>query len=231
MKRKLLAIVLALAVLACAVFLSSGYGAQKQAVAAMTNGQTIQGGHAVFGSPDAECGLIFYPGGLVDHAAYAPLMDALAREGWLCVLISMPLDLAVLNVNAAGGVQTQYPQVRRWAIGGHSLGGAMAASYAAEHAEDFDALVLLAAYSTADLTGTDLQVLSLYGSEDHVMNRDKYAQYQANLPASAREAVIEGGNHAGFGDYGAQKGDGMASITAERQVQITVDELTKEMAQ
>lgn len=166
--------------------------------------------------------MIFYPGGFVEHTAYAPLLRSLAEEGWLCVLTEMPFDLAVLNMNAADGIRERFPQVDSWAIGGHSLGGAMAASYAAGHAEDFDALVLLAAYATEDLNGTDMTVYSIYGSEDQVLNRDKYAQYRKNLPANTIEVVLEGGNHAQFGDYGHQKGDGTAALSPEEQQQKTV---------
>lgn len=210
-----------------------GYDAQEQARAAMISSEGVEvrplkGGETAFVPQAAEKGLIFYPGGLVEHTAYAPLMEALAQEGWLCVLTQMPLELAVLDMNAADGLQEQFPEVDSWAIGGHSLGGAMAASYAAGHAEDFDALVLLAAYSTADLTSSGLDVISLYGSEDGVLNREKYADYRKNLPDDAREIIIEGGNHAGFGDYGPQRGDGSASISPQEQIRRTVSELTKE---
>jgi hypothetical protein len=97
----------------------------------------------------------------------------------------------------------------------------MAASYIAEHAEHFDGLILLASYSTADLSGSDLEVLSIYGTEDAVMNREKYTQYSVNLPEGFTELIIQGGNHAGFGIYGAQEGDGTARITSEEQIRLT----------
>ena len=170
---------------------------------------------------ETMAGLIFYPGGLVPAEAYAPLMHALANEGVLCVVPKMPLRLAVLDMNAADGIAQQYPEVTRWAIGGHSLGGAMAASYAAKHAEAYDALVLLAAYSTAELPES-LPVASIYGDQDQVMNREKYAEYRGNLPEQTVEVVIPGGNHAQFGDYGQQKGDGVAAITAQEQLEQTL---------
>lgn len=97
----------------------------------------------------------------------------------------------------------------------------MAASYAAEHTEDYAGLVLLAAYSTAEITNLD--VISLYGSEDGVLNREKYQDYRGNLPKSTEEIIIEGGNHAGFGSYGFQ--DGESLISGEEQVSITADAL------
>ncbi len=166
-------------------------------------------------------GFIFYPGGLVPAEAYAPLLHALAEEGVLCIVPEMPFRLAVLGMNAADGIAAQYPDVTRWAIGGHSLGGAMAASYAAGHGEDFSALVLLAAYSTAELPDS-LSVVSIYGDADGVMNREKYAEYRPKLPENTMEVVIPGGNHAQFGDYGHQKGDGAATILPDEQLRQTV---------
>jgi N-succinyl-L-ornithine transcarbamylase len=102
----------------------------------------------------------------------------------------MPCNLAVLDVNAAFGIQERFPDVKHWYIGGHSLGGSMAASYLASHASDFEGLILLAAYSTADLSNTSLSILSIYGSEDGVMNRKKYEKYKTNL-SDYEEMVIE----------------------------------------
>ena len=172
---------------------------------------------------DPVAGLIFYPGGKVEHAAYTPLMETLASEGILCVLVEMPFRLAVLDVNAADGIPEAFPEVECWYMGGHSLGGSMAASYLASHTEDFDGLILLGSYSTADLSGSGLTVLSVYGSEDGVMNREKYDEYKSNLPEGFTEVIIEGGNHAYFGAYGEQEGDGTATVTPAEQLRQTAE--------
>jgi hypothetical protein len=99
----------------------------------------------------------------------------------------------------------------------------MAATYLSDNADDFDGLALLGAYSTSDLSNTDLDVLSIYGSEDGVMNRKKYDANKGNLPNGFTEIVIEGGNHAGFGMYGTQDGDGESKIPTEEQIKITAD--------
>lgn len=207
---------------AAGVFLSGGYGASPAALEAIALGR--DSGHAqVFMPEEVRCGLIFYPGGLVDHRAYAPLMQALCERGVLCLLLDMPLDLAVLDMNAADGLQEMHPETDTWLIGGHSLGGAMAASYVQKHADDYEGLVLLGAYSTADLSDTNLSVLSVYGSEDGVLNREKYEACLAHYPQDFTQIVIDGGCHAYFGDYGAQKGDGMPAITREAQIEIAAD--------
>ena len=188
-------------------------------------------------------GIIFYPGGKVEESAYAPLLLRLAENGFEVYLMRMPARLAVLKPGAADAViygdeaassETEgsaAPEVsgqqegRRWILMGHSLGGAMAASYAAGHSDVISALVLLASYSTADLSDSGITVLSLYGSEDGVMNRDKYEKNRAKLPEDALECVIDGGNHAGFGFYGEQDGDHPAAISRDEQQEVVVDAL------
>ncbi len=219
-----IALVLCLAILAGGIYLSHSYAPEAAATALLTQEHvTVQDDRIVFrpeGTPIA--GLIFYPGGQVEPEAYAPLMDALAKEGLLCVLLRMPLNLAVLSPDRAEGVRQDFPEVTRWYMGGHSLGGAMAASYISKHTGDFQGLILLAAYSTEDLSASGLDILSIYGSEDGVMNRDSYAKYAPNLPKNATELVIPGGCHAYFGAYGPQKGDGGPTITPTQQREQTV---------
>ena len=143
------------------------------------------------------------------------------------MLVKMPCNLAVLNMNAAEGIAKQFPQIERWYIGGHSLGGAMAASYASKHSDTLNGLVLLAAYSTTDLTDTSLAVLSVYGSEDGVLNQEKYEGYRDNFPENTKESILQGGCHAYFGSYGAQDGDSIPTITNEKQIRITADEIAQ----
>lgn len=226
----LLALIVLFALMAGGVALYAGnyYPANLEAQEALATTATVSVQQTedglVFTPASPEAGFIFYPGGKVDHVAYAPLMQALAERGVLCVLTDMPLRLAVLDMNAADGIPEKYPQVSRWAIGGHSLGGAMAASYAAKHADTIDALALLAAYSTAKLP-EEMAVVSVYGTMDTVMNREKYGQYRGNLPAGTIEVVLEGGNHAQFGSYGMQAGDALAQMLPETQVQETAEAL------
>lgn len=222
----LVAVLLAL-MIGWGVYVGDYYSADETAVAAMAGSETVSvqemGKMTVFSPENPTTGFLFYPGGKVESTAYAPLMLALAERDVLCVLIPMPCNLAVLNPNAAEGIQEQFPEIENWYIGGHSLGGSMAASYAAKHGEELGGLVLLAAYATADLTDSALDVLSLYGSEDGVLNMEKQENYRKNLPETTVEIVIPGGNHAGFGSYGAQDGDGEASISAAQQIQYTAE--------
>lgn len=176
-------------------------------------------------SEPPSAGLIFYPGGKVEYTAYAPLMRELAEQGIQCVLVKMPFNLAVLDVNAADDAPAWFPETESLYIGGHSLGGSMAASYAAAHSEEFDGLILLASYSTADLSASGLKVLSLYGTEDGVLSMNKYESERVNLPADAQEFVIAGGNHSGFGSYGEQSGDGKPYVTPKEQTSQTAERI------
>lgn len=168
-------------------------------------------------------GVIFYPGGKVQYEAYVPLLEACAENGILCVMPKMPGNLAVLNMNAADGIQEEYPQISNWYLAGHSLGGAMAANYIAAHTDAYSGLILLAAYSTKDLSQSDLHVLTIYGSEDGVLNMEKLKQTRSNLPEDANEFIIKGGCHSYFGSYGDQDGDGIPTITRESQISQTAD--------
>ena len=213
-----------------AVYVGDYYHADEAAVQAMAPADNLSVSRIgadtiVFAPAVPQAGLIFYPGGKVEYTAYAPLMRSCAEKGILCVLVKMPCNLAVLDMNAADGIAEQYPDIDRWYIGGHSLGGAMAAAYAADHSGELDGLILLAAYSTKDLKDSGLDVLSVYGSEDQVLNREKYEEYQENLPSGTTEIIIEGGCHAGFGSYGPQKDDGTPMITGEEQVMRTASEI------
>ncbi len=224
----LLIAVVVVSVVACAVYLGDYYRADMDAVEAFApvsavEMQTAGNGNLIWEPEQACAGFIFYPGGKVEYTAYIPLMEKLAAENILCVLVEMPFNLAVFDIDAAAGIPTEYPQIENWYIGGHSLGGAMAASYISENTDIFDGLVLLGAYSTADLSRTDLDVLSIYGSEDRVLDREKYRQNLTNLPADFEEIIIDGGCHAYFGVYGAQEGDGTPAITNEEQIKITAD--------
>ena len=234
---RIIAIVLVLAVTGIGFYASNYSRASDEALAAFASGEGLSERVTVFRPADmvdlesvageGSVGLIFYPGGKVAVEAYAPLMKSLAEEGITCVLLEMPLNLAVLDSNAAEGIDEILPDVERWYVGGHSLGGAMAASYAADHSEELEGLVLLAAYSTKDLTNSGLDVISIYGSEDQVLNRQSYEQNRTNLPDNAVEVIIEGGNHAQFGDYGVQEGDGTATIGGEEQLNQTTEKIAQ----
>lgn len=223
-----IALALAILVGACAIYLGDYYRADMDAIEAFEPAnavemQTLNNGNIVFAPENARAGFIFYPGGKVEHTAYIPLMQALASDGVLCVIAEMPFNLAVFDINAADGIQEDYPQIESWYIGGHSLGGSMAASYLSDHTDEYEGLVLLGSYSTADLSDSGLEVLSVYGSEDKVLNYEKYADNKSNLPSDFAEVVIEGGCHAYFGMYGAQDGDGTPTVTNEAQINDTAD--------
>lgn len=231
--RRLAIVLTALAVLvfvgvgAFLVYASDYYHAGTSAQAALTSTPdtpVTQGdGFVAFGDPQASTGIVLYPGAKVEYTAYAPLARELAKHGYFTVITEMPFNFAFFGIDAADRVRDAYPQVKSWWVGGHSLGGSMAAQYAATHATDpaLAGLVLLGAYTASDLSATDLGVISLYGSNDQVLNRDKMADSAPLLPPDARTVEIPGGNHALFGDYGAQSGDGVATITPTEQQQMT----------
>jgi len=172
-------------------------------------------------------GLVIYPGGRIDPRSYAPLARAFAERRILVVIASMPLNLAVFAPGKAAEVIDAYPNVRRWAVGGHSLGGAMAAQYLAKHPSDAGVLLLLAAYppGNVDLSDSGIASLSMRGTRDGLVADAEVRDSRDQLPPEAFYTQIQGGNHAGFGDYGAQPGDNIATIPASEQQQDVVDAL------
>ncbi len=168
---------------------------------------------------DFVTGFIFYPGGLVDPRAYAPMAHQIAAQGNLVVIVPMPLNLAFFDSARAQDVIRAYPAIRQWAIGGHSLGGVAAAMFISGHPDAVRGLALWAAYpSDADnLSALPLKVISISGTADALSTPAKIAVSQRLLPATTRWVAIEGGNHGQFGWYGLQNGDGVATISREHQ--------------
>lgn len=177
-----------------------------------------------FDGPGEETALIFYPGAKVEAVAYAPLMKKLAAADIDCFLVEMPLRFAFFGMNRADAVLEAYgADYHHWYIAGHSLGGVAAANYVASHENRFEGLVLLASYTATDLSGLDIKTMNIYGTEDGVLNRGKLNESYALMPENSQAVQITGGNHAQFGEYGVQKGDGEAQISADEQQNQTVE--------
>lgn len=231
------AVVLVLAVGGFLVWASDFYHAESVALAVLEEpGVTDKGGYFMLepqageGSPgcsvdpeggaadalstssNERIGFVFYPGAKVQPEAYLPLMDKLRDMGISCFLVKMPLNMAIFNINAADAVMAAHPEIDEWYIGGHSMGGAMASSYAASHADEVEGLVLMGAYIYGDYPAS--RSLTIYGTFNSDL--EKSIDYTDNI------VVIDGGNHAQFGNYGKQAGDPDAAISAEEQQDQTV---------
>ena len=209
---------LVLAVLAGVFFwyVSDYYQAEEVAleVMAQESGITVQD-HLTILSPSypTDTAIIFYPGAKVEAEAYLPLLDQIRQIGVICILVQMPFRMAIFDAGAAEEVIAQFPEIQHWYVAGHSMGGAMASQFASEHPDQVDGLILMGAYLYGDYP--DEKTLTIYGSlnqsvEDHI-------DYTENI------VEIQGGNHAQFGNYGPQKGDPPASISAQEQQKQTVD--------
>lgn len=211
------------------IFLNIRYTAQDEAVAAFSDntGATVtqlDGAYFIDGAGE-DTALIFYPGAKVEAEAYLPLMKRLAAQGTDCFLLQPPFSIAFFDMDAAGDIIERY-SYRHWLVSGHSLGGTAASAYAAAHPDKVDGVVLLASYPLAKLDDS-VALLSIYGSEDGVMSASSYENAEANFPANTLEVVIRGGNHAGFGNYGEQAGDGSATIPAVQQQEETANAILR----
>lgn len=153
-------------------------------------------------------GLVYYPGARVNHESYVPMAAQLVTErDVVVVVVDMPLNLAILAPNRADAAREAVPAVESWYVGGHSLGGAMACRYAADSAAKLEGLVLHASYCGDDVSDTDLRVLSVLGADDGVTDAEREREARALLPPGATVVELPAVNHAGFGAYGAQRGD------------------------
>lgn len=178
---------------------------------------------------EPQTGLILYPGGRVDPEAYAPHARAIAEAGFTVVVVPMPLNFAFLGINRAAEVINSRQEIDTWAIGGHSLGGAMAVEFAGANPEMVEGLILWAAYpaENTDLSDTDLAVLSIYANNDGLASPQEIEASRARLPQETVWVEVDGGNHAGFGWYGEQNGDGLAEISKTAQQAQIVEAMDK----
>jgi dienelactone hydrolase len=233
-----LAVILCGGVAYATLWVSTPYRADNTALAALQSDSAVtvsKDDLLVFEPTDqvANIGIIFYPGGKVEAEAYAPLARSLSSSGYITVITPMPLNLAVLDVNKADSVKAKFLQVSKWVIAGHSLGGAMAAKYVAESASDNSGLILLAAYpdSRNDLSDKRLPVISIYGSNDQVLNKATLDSTKNLLPMDTKFVEITGGNHGQIGSYGQQAGDGEPTISAAEQLAEVTDAILAFLAQ
>lgn len=228
-------VIIDITLIAFIVFLNQGYEAVDVDTYLTSNNtvEVVNDNKNIYFKPktnDKQTGFIFYTGALVEKESYAPIMNGLARLGYTTVLVNMPYDLAFFGIDKAYDIAKDNDNID-WYIGGHSLGGAMASECYYKHSDIFKGLVLLAAYSTNDLTKNENSyILSLYGSNDCVLSKEKYEANYNNIKSKVYEYCIEGGNHAGFGSYGEQKGDGKSTITNKEQWSLTTDYIDQFMS-
>ena len=166
-----------------------------------------------------EARLVFYPGGLVEPVSYLPLFEPLTDEGFEIYIMKMPFNLAILNTDAIEELERHTSDDVPTYLSGHSLGGASALLYLAEEPDVIDGLVLLAAYPAggSDLSDVDFPVVSITAQHDGILDWVTYETNQSLLPKETTYSVIEGGNHANFGSYGKQDGDGNNTVSREEQ--------------
>lgn len=174
---------------------------------------------------ETNTGLIFYPGGKVDARAYAPFAQAIAENGYIVVIVPMPLNLAVFAPGRAADVIAAFPAVENWAIAGHSLGGSMAANFADGNPDAVDGVVLWASFPAGSdsLADDALAAVSIYGTRDGLIDVAEIDESRVLLPDTAVFLPIEGGNHAQFGWYGEQDGDLPPTISHAEQQRLTVE--------
>ena len=217
-------------VIAIIVFLSKYNKADKSSIEEYVKEQNVQrvqfkNDILLFSGSENKSALIFYPGSNIEYNAYEPLMAACAKRGIMSILVKMPLNKAIFNINAAIKIKKYFPEIKSWYIGGHSLGGMSASIHAYRYPNEYKGLIILASYSPKDLTQTNLKVLSIYGTKDMIMNKISYKKYKKNLPNNFTEFIIKDGIHRYFGMYGFPKKQPFIKITNVEQIELTADKI------
>ncbi|MCP5100704.1 MAG: alpha/beta hydrolase [Chloroflexi bacterium] len=176
-----------------------------------------------------KTGFIFYPGGRIDPRGYAPLMKTIAAEGYLVVVPEMPINMAAFKPNIADEIIAQYPEINQWVIGGHSIGGTMAAQYTHTHKETVDGLAIWASYpaDNVDLSDFNRPISLIYGSNDPRVNERSVSARQHLLSADTHYIQIDGGDHHQFGSYEIKPENHHATISRvsqqEQIIQATLE--------
>ena len=173
----------------------------------------------------ARAGLILYPGAKVPPEAYAPLAATLAASGYLTVIPPVRFGLALFDEAVAGAAIAAHPEVTRWVVGGHSLGGVAAADFVAAHPGAIRGLLMLASFpqSSVDLSGTGMAVTVITASEDPAEAGMLDEAVRRRYPDTARFTRIDGGNHEQFAWYTNQPRDGRATLPRIEQQRLIVD--------
>lgn len=164
-------------------------------------------------------GFIFYPGGRIDPRGYSTLMRAIAEEGYLVVVPGMPINMAIFNPNIADEIIAAHPQIARWVIGGHSVGGTAAALYTATHPKSVVGLAIWSSYpaDNSNLANLNIPVILMYGGNKTKVTDESVGARKHLLPPHTRYIKIQGGDHHQFGSYLLTTEENLASISREEQ--------------
>lgn len=217
-------LVFAIIILFGIYYVNDYYHAEKTATECLNSSDNVSviktSNGLLFDGPGNDSALIFYPGAKVEYTSYVPLLKNISNKGIDTYAVEMPFNLAILGQNSADDI-IKNDSYNHYFIAGHSLGGSMAASYV-NSTNKTDGLILFAAYPTNEI---EKPVLSIYGSNDNVLNMEKYNDSKDLIKNNLTEFVIDGGNHAQFGYYGNQSGDGIAQISPELQQNQAVNKI------
>jgi dienelactone hydrolase len=231
MKKKILKVfvfLILVVVLSAGVWVNLTYEPTQNALSYMVSTEKVGVVEEDFGlsfiplEKNNSTGIIFYPGAKVEPEAYSSLCHQLAEKGYQVTIVEMPFNLAVMDVDRGRRVMTHYKKIEEWYIGGHSLGGAMAGSFALEFNELIEGVFFLGAYPIEDFSDVSIDVLLINGSLDTIIDKNRLEEAKDLIPQNSRNITIKGGNHSQFGSYGLQKNDQPAEITNEEQQEQTV---------
>lgn len=170
-------------------------------------------------TPALEIGFIFYPGGRISHLGYSDLMRKISEKGYLVVVPKMPINMAIFNPNIANKIIAAHPEINKWVIGGHSVGGTAATIFTAAHPEKIDGLAIWSSYpnNSSDLSRLTIPTILMYGGNETGVTDESVGERKHLLPPNSLYIKIEGGDHHQFGSYQLTNEVNLATISLEEQ--------------
>lgn len=215
---------LLVAVIGFLVWTQFTYGPTDEATSYVAEATAVDN-RLEFGDPSSETGIILYPGAKVEKEAYAYYGAALSEEGVFVAIPSLRLNLGILDIDAAAPIIEAHPDIERWIVAGHSLGGSAASGYALEQETQVDGVIFLASYPISSMADSELSVLSISASRDGLATREDIEASRTNVPSDSTFYEVTDGNHANFGMYGPQKGDQSSPLSSKEQMDEVVSQI------
>ena len=221
--------------------LNLNYRAAPEAEAALASDQQVlvmQADWISFSPADRvpDTALVLYPGAGCDPAGYAPVLREIARAGYLAISVPMPSYWSILAPERLLSIKQAYPNIRHWAVAGHSMGGGAAAMLVQKHPDAVEAMIMWDSYTNAslDMSALQMPVTSIYATRHHNPERPViFEQAKPFMPDHTVYVPIEGGDHFQYGNFLAEDIEGFNTATistAEQQrqiVQATLEQLAQ----
>jgi hypothetical protein len=166
-----------------------------------------------------DTAVILYPGSKVENTCYALTAHFLAKHNIACFLPHLPKNLSLLDPDRAIRIKAAHPEIHRWILCGHSMGGIAIQKCALKHPEAFCGLVILAARIKGDFSRSSIPIMQITATKDVIVTEKRIKRQKFPNPGKFRKISIEGGCHSGFSAYETKYDRGIPDISRQEQLQ------------